>query len=342
MKVRTTAPSRAGLAGNPSDGYGGRALALAIPDLEAWAVIEPHGAICIGSERDGELALDWQFITAVGVPVGPHRLALAACRRFVAGAIEAGLLDGMWAWDHGFRLRYGSEIPEKVGLAGSSAITVAILRALSGHYDVVIPERDLPTLALSVEADELGIHGGLMDPVAQVMGGLVYMDLSEDLIHRTGGGRYERLPSECLPPLFVAWSEELAAGSDVVHNELRDRFVAGDAEVVAVMVELAGLAEEARTMLLEGRAEDLPRLMDENFELRARIVDVGGGNRRLVETGRRLGAGVKQTGSGGAVIGAFDGDPGRLAALRTSYEAIGARFLVPGAGKEPRDGSIDV
>jgi hypothetical protein len=30
-----SAPARAALAGNPSDGYGGRTLALALPELEA-------------------------------------------------------------------------------------------------------------------------------------------------------------------------------------------------------------------------------------------------------------------------------------------------------------------
>jgi hypothetical protein len=58
-----------------------------------------------------------------------------------------------------------------------------------------------------------------------------------------------------------------------------------------------------------------------------------------VETGRQIGAGVKQAGSGGAVVGAFDGDPSRLESLRLAYEQIGARILVPRFWTGPTGGS---
>jgi hypothetical protein len=38
---------------------------------------------------------------------------------------------------------------------------------------------------------------------------------------------------------------------------------------------------------------------------------------------------VNFAGSGGAVIGLYDGDPGRLEALRAAYAATGARLIVP-------------
>jgi glucuronokinase len=123
-----------------------------------------------------------------------------------------------------------------------------------------------------------------------------------------------------------------------VHNDLRRRFERGEPDVRAIMTDLASLADEARTLLVEGRGRDLPGLMDANFELRARLVDVGPGNRRLVAVGRSLGAGVKQAGSGGAVVGAWDGDPDRLAALRSAYRAEGARFLTPIHGEAPGSG----
>jgi len=69
--------------------------------------------------------------------------------------------------------------------------------------------------------------------------------------------------------------------------------------------------------------------MDENFDLRARLIRISEGNRMLIETGRRLGAAVNFAGSGGAVTGTWDGDPERLQALRAAYAALGARVLVP-------------
>jgi glucuronokinase len=326
MQARTCVPSRAGLAGNPSDGYGGRALAVTISNFEAWVEIEPSRHMHLESAAGGRLELS----TPLPAPGGPHRLAIASCRRFFSAALSAGWLAGGPVGTDGFHLRYGSTIPVRVGLAGSSALAIAILRALAARYGVSIPEPDLPSLALAVETEELGIHGGLMDRVTQAVGGLVYMDLSEDLVRTTGRGRCEPLPAGRLPALYVAWIDELAIGSEAVHNDLRQRFDRGEAEVLAVMADLAGLADEARNLILADLAAGLPDLMDANFELRTRLMDVGDGNRRLVEIGRSIGAGVKQTGSG---------EPGRLSALRKAYETAGAGFVVPNLDPEPTGGS---
>ena len=45
----------------------------------------------------------------------------------------------------------------------------------------------------------------------------------------------------------------------------------------------------------------------------------------------------QQAGSGGAVIGTWDGDPERLSQLRSAYEAIGAGFAVPRVRGAPAD-----
>ncbi len=342
MKVRTSAPSRAGLAGNPSDGYGGRALAVAITEFGAQATIEPASRVEIRSVRDGRLDHDSLYSLEERVstdPGSPHRLAIACCLRFLSEAPDRGWLDRAPRPHEGFLLQYETNVPERVGLAGSSALAVAILRALALRYGATIPEEDLPTLALEVETRELGIHGGLMDRVAQVLGGLTYMDLSDSLLSATGRGRYEQLPTNRLPALFVAWDPSMAAGSEHVHNRLRERVTRGDPQAEAILRELAGLADEARQVVVSGSPEQLAPIMDANFELRARLVDVGDGNRRLVETGRQIGAGVKQAGSGGAVVGAFDGDPSRLESLRLAYEQIGARILVPRFWTGPTGGS---
>ena len=342
MKVRTSAPSRAGLAGNPSDAYGGRALAVAITGFATRATIEPAATVGIRSVRDGRLehdSLSSLVERASTDPGSPHRLAIACCRRFLSAAPHRGWLDSVPPQHEGFVLQYETDIPERVGLAGSSALAVAILRALALRYGAAIPEEELPTLALEVETEELGIHGGLMDRVAQVLGGATYMDLAPSLLSATGRGTYARLPVDRLPALFVAWHPGMAAGSESVHNRLRERISRGDPQADAILRDLAGLADEARRVLVSGSPDELAPLMDANFELRARLVDVGDGNRRLVKTGRQIGAGVKQAGSGGAVVGAFDGDPSRQETLRLAYDRIGARFLVPRVWTGPRGGS---
>ena len=51
--------------------------------------------------------------------------------------------------DRNFSIRYESNIPRQVGLAGSSAIIVATLRCLMEFYDVAVPLRVQPSLKVA-------------------------------------------------------------------------------------------------------------------------------------------------------------------------------------------------
>ena len=92
------------------------------------------------------------------------------------------------------RIRYRTTIPREVGLAGSSAIVIATLRALAGLAGPPIDPELLPALALSVETDELGIAAGLQDRVVQTYGGLVFMDFAR--------GRTSRSTARCCRRCF--------------------------------------------------------------------------------------------------------------------------------------------
>ncbi|MFA5026862.1 MAG: GHMP kinase, partial [Candidatus Methylomirabilota bacterium] len=87
--------------------------------------------------------------------------------------------------------------------------------------------------------------------------------------------------------------------------------------------------QQARDLLVAGRGLEIGPLMNANFDLRASLIPISAGNRQLVETGRALGAFTKFAGSGGAVVGCYDGDPERLARLRAAYERMGATLIVP-------------
>jgi glucuronokinase len=317
-------------------------VAAAIGGFSARVSIEGATGVHISSPTEEPIDFRSPLSVANEGEVGPgssHRLAIAVIRLFFTTALERGWVGDLGDPGQGFAIRYASDIPRQVGLAGSSAIAVALLRALAAHHGRTIPLSELPGLALRAETDGLGIHGGLMDRVSQAYGGLLYMDLSPERLDSTGSGAYESLPWQRLPRLYVAWHPRWSAGSDTVHNDLKVRVAAGEAEALALLAELAALADEAREAIRHGDRLDLLPIMDRNFDLRERLVDVGEGNRRLVRTGRRLGAGVKQAGSGGAVIGAHDGDPDRLDALRLAYGRIGARFFVPNVWTAPTAGS---
>lgn len=329
MTLRHAVHARAGLLGNPSDGYGGACIATLITEYTAIVRCRPDDRVrFVPGPRDRHEYADVASLAARVDRLGYYggtRLLVASVRRFHAHCAARGIELPR----RGFALSYETDIPAHVGLAGSSALVTGAMRCLMDHFDVAVDKEILPTLVLEVETEELGLSAGLMDRVIQVWGGVVHMQLGRELLAERGYGRYTPLDPASLPPLYVAWHPDLAEGSEVTHDDLRRRFEAGDPEVTGTMERLAALAEEGRRLLEAGRGHELGPLMDRNFDLRARVCDVGEGNRALVETGRRLGAHPKFAGSGGAVVAAHDGDPDRLDRLRTAYRKMGAKLVVP-------------
>ena len=210
--------------------------------------------------------------------------------------------------ERNFSVRYQTTIPRQTGLAGSSAIIVALLRCLMEYYGVEIPLEAQPALVLSVEREELGIPSGWQDRVVQVFEGLMYMDFNPAHKHTVDGFtcyRYERLPLEVLPPLYLAYHQTLSEPTEVFHEDILGRFQRGEEKVIAAMENLARLAAEGRAALLAHETERLAELMDENFDIRRSIYTLPAWQVEMVEVARRCGASAKFAGSGGAIVGVY-------------------------------------
>jgi glucuronokinase len=208
---------------------------------------------------------------------------------------------------------------------------VGTLRALMDFYGVEIPRHLQPSLALSVETEELGIVGGLQDRVIQVYGGLVYMDFARDVMRKECGytyGVYEPLDPAILPSLYLAYSDEEGEPTEATHGPLRIRYERGDRDVLEAMKKFADLAERGKAALLRGDIERLSRLMDENFDTRRSICDLQPNHVRMVETARSVGASAKFAGSGGAIVGVYT-DEAMFGRLKEKLEAIGCRVFKP-------------
>lgn len=306
LLIRKKAYARAGLMGNPSDGYHGRTISIIVRNF--WAEVtlyEWEDVELIFSQEDhscfrsvGDLVRDVQLHGYYG----GIRLVKATVKKFV----EYCQHQGLQLHNRNFSIRYESNVPRQVGLAGSSAIIVATLRCLMEFYGVRIPRPVQPSLVLSVETEELDIAAGLQDRVIQVYEGVVYMDFAEQRMQTRCGfpcGIYEPLDQSLLPPLYVAYNTDVSQPTEVVHNNLRARFQQGDPEVVAAMTRFAELTVEARQAILTGNAERLGKLMDANFELRRSICRLPDRQVEMVQRARHAGATAKFAGSGGAIIG---------------------------------------
>jgi glucuronokinase len=179
--------ARVALAGNPSDGYGGRTLAVTVRDFAADATA---------------VAADTDELISPGP--GGEELMGATLTRFRArlGAPQP------------VKLKCETNVPREVGLAGSSAIVIACARAFCDLHDVQLPLDELARLALAVEAEDLGIAAGLQDRMVQAREALVAMDFG-------GHPVYEELDPAQLGTVHGELRERHASGDQHVTEAMR-------------------------------------------------------------------------------------------------------------------------
>jgi glucuronokinase len=175
-------------------------------------------------------------------------------------------------------------------------------------FGVEIPRPVLANLILSVELDELGIGAGLQDRVVQSYESPVYMDFNKELMDKQGYGDYRPLNSKLFRNIYIAYRTDLAEGSEVVHNNFRERYHFGDPAVLAAISEWADLTVKGMEALESGDMAGLAVLMNRNFDIRRSVMNISEKNIQMVETARSIGASAKFTGSGGAIIGTFVDD----------------------------------
>jgi glucuronokinase len=328
MIIRTKAYARAGLVGNPSDGYFGKTISLVVQNFRAEVVLyESPELEILPNTRDqscfGGLAALSEDVRKFGY-YGGIRLLKATVKRFDDYCRE----KGHQLHDRNFTIRYHTNIPSQVGMAGSSAIITACLRALMTFYDITIPRHIQPNLVLSVETRELGIPAGLQDRVIQVYEGLVYMDFNKERMQQQGYGIYEELDPSLLPPLYVAYRTDLAEGTEVFHNDIRGRFNRGEPAVVDAMQFWADLTDQVKDCLQRRDSSRIGLLLNQNFDKRREIYRISDENIRMVEVARASGASAKFTGSGGAIIGTYP-DEKRFLRLKRDLEALGVQVIQP-------------
>ncbi|MSR38269.1 MAG: hypothetical protein EXS02_05475 [Planctomycetes bacterium] len=294
LVVKAIALPRASLLGNPSDLYGGAGVAF----------------------------------TFTG-----HRVELSLCE-CAARALPPGLLTATWQVfvahfgelpeRPNFAVIVKSSIPRQVGLAGSSALVIAFLRALCSWYERSLDVTTLAKLALAAEVDVLGIRAGPMDRLAQAHEGLLHMDFAVPFDPQST----TRLPTALLPVLGIAYDPKSFKSSGRVHQPVYQRWLDGDPTVRSVIAEYRPLVLAGMTALRERDGAELQRLMNQNFDLRARLFAINERDRAMIDLGRARGAATKFCGSGGAVL-VLPREPSDLPAILREYEALGFRTLVP-------------
>jgi galactokinase/mevalonate kinase-like predicted kinase len=319
--IRSSAPGRAGIVGNPTDGYGGTVISCSLAERATVDLVlaeETLLDVCGEQERIG----------------GPDDLRLTGGYTDVAKAVLASV-PAVVA-DRPFHLTARTTIPMRAGLAGSTAMVVAILGAVLRLLEANFNRYELAEAARQVEFDGMGVVCGFQDHYMATFGGLNLLDFRDK--EPTAGGEPIWATVEPLqhlapvPPLVLAHTG-VQRYSSSVHRGLRERWLEGEAAVVAGYQRIARLAREAKQALLTGDWPCLGEAMNENHAIQRDLGGSGEANEALIAAALAAGAfGAKLAGAGrGGTIIALHPDPDYLA--RSLEQAGAARVVRPQPGE---------
>ena len=221
-------------------------------------------------------------LTVDGAPAGEENLVLRA----------AMALQRWTGARHGARMALTKRVPARAGLGGGSADCAAALRALNGLWGLGLSDGELLEIGLALGADvPFCLTGGLA----------VVRGIGEDIAPVAGAPE--------IPLVIVVPGGGLSTGA-VFRLWDGGGFpdVALDTDALAVAVAAGRLADVHR---LCANALTAPAI--------SQMPEIG----ELIEKMRALGAGAAfMTGSGSAVVGAFDDPPAARAAASALPGAI--------------------
>ena len=174
--IRSRVPLRMSFAGGGTDvppypqTHGGVVLCAAI-DRFAYASLTETGP---GTPFVAQ-SLDYDVVASYGdsshlVFDGELDLLKASLRRMAPEAVG------------GAHLYMHSDAPPGSGLGSSSAMTVAIVGALSRWIDRPLTDYETAHLAVVIERHDLGIQGGLQDQYACTFGGFNFIEFHHDAV----------------------------------------------------------------------------------------------------------------------------------------------------------------
>lgn len=282
--TKEIAYGRVGFLGNPSDMYGGKGISFTISNF---------------AEVEVKDSLDLRIDGAIG---SDFWLGINGSNDLIKATIKHLSLE-----DKKIHVSYKTNIPLGSGLAGSSAIIIATIKAFNNHFSLKLDQYEIAEKALHIEVDELGIAAGFQDRYAISFGGVLYMDFSgKEFMRKTDAyGKIKNLEIDSIP-FFLSLGMQ-PKKSSAIHNKLRSEFLEGSeerrAEIKNHMYKIAKISEDGLEALIKKDWKQVGQLMNLNTRLRNQICPLLEKDNEMIEYAVSLGAfGAKVAGSGGCVV----------------------------------------
>jgi len=255
--------------------YGSRAIAAPVPLAVRARVV---------NTKDGV----WLVMPRWGVE---HRLHEDPKKRSAIEETATLVLDELGLERQSMRIEVFSEIPRAMGLGGSAAVAVAIIRALVAHFDLDLTDEQVNRLAFRAEQVAHGTPSGIDNTVATY---------GHPILYRTGSPpEIEELvfPKPIKFVIGITGNESLTAKTVALVREAREK---NRAVIDRVFKGIDVLAGQALVAIRRYDLERLGYLMNVCHGLLNSLQVSSWELEELIQIARENGAlGAKLTGGGG-------------------------------------------
>jgi D-glycero-alpha-D-manno-heptose-7-phosphate kinase len=226
----------------------------------------------------------------------------------------------------GVELHTRSESPMGAGIAGSSALNIAVCAALARWAGARLSDDALMQIAMNVEAQAIDVPTGVQDYRPAVYGGISAVELRVDGIRRVA------LPVDpgALEQRLVLAYTNASRNSGINNWEVTKRHIDGDGTVHASFARIRDIAAQMRGALERADwAEVGGHVADEwtNRKQLAPGVTTPEIDAMLAAAGAAGAYGGKVCGAGGGGCLFCIGEPAVVPAIREALAGAGARLL---------------
>ncbi len=301
--ISASAPGKIILFGEHAVVYGRPALAAPVEQVAARAVVMAEPRLPRGSVRIQAPDIGLESSLA-DLPAG-HPLAMA-----ISGVLQTLAILHPPA----FSLRVVSTIPLEAGLGSGAAISVAVIRAVTGFLGKTLPVERVSALAYEVEKYYHGTPSGI-DNAVIAYGMPVFF---------TRGAPVEFL-NVAKPFTIVIGDSGVKSPTSVAVGDLRRLWQSDPDHYESLFDEVGDIARLARAAVEHGKPAELGRLMDDNHRLLQAMSASSRELDHLTEAARKagaLGAKLSGAGRGGNMIALVE--EGRAGEVASALESAGA------------------
>ena len=317
VRIETSAPTRIDLAGGTIDIW---PLYLFHPGAQTLnAAISLRATATLESRTDSRIVIRSLDTNTAIEAEGWRELRDRRELRLLALLVHFFEADGL-------TLTTSCESPAGAGIAGSSALNVAVCAALSEwtrhHYD---PEA-LLQVAMNVEAQTIAVPTGLQDYRPALYGGVAALELEVDGVRRVP---LDVDHAELERRIVLCYTGE-PRNSGTNNWEITKKHIDGDRYVFDCFERIRDTAATMRAALERGDWDAVGRAIAEEWDNRKRLAPgvttaaIDGLIARAMTAGATA---AKVCGAGGGGCLFCYGPPDRRDAIATALAAGGARLL---------------